>query len=209
VKAVEPAKLEAAVDAYIGAASGPESPLNGLDGPRWINWSTVSRKRLRLSSKRADDTVSQFHRRRSWCIQRADHARPVEWHAFSVRELHRFANGGVRAGDGYYWDILGIWSQIKAGLTKYHSLCRSRRGRCCDAWGVDFGLLDNAGHLIGNPRHYRDPRTVGIPQLAFETVSEREWFSDTVFARCPSIRCFSSSAWFALRIRRLIRLQRC
>jgi L-fuculose-phosphate aldolase len=34
VKAVEPAKLEAAVDAYIGAASGPESPLNGLDGAK-------------------------------------------------------------------------------------------------------------------------------------------------------------------------------
>jgi rhamnulokinase len=44
---------------------------------------------------------------------------------------------------------------------------------------VDFGLLDGAGHLIGNPRHYRDPRTAGIPQLAFEAVPEREWFSET------------------------------
>jgi rhamnulokinase len=100
--------------------------------------------------------------------------------AFSVRELHRFANGGVRAGDGYYWEILGIWSQIKAGLSKYHAFCpQPPQGIAVDAWGVDFGLLDRAGHLIGNPRHYRDPRTNGIPRRVFEAVPEREWFHET------------------------------
>jgi rhamnulokinase len=100
--------------------------------------------------------------------------------AFSVQELHRFANGGVSAGDGFYWDILNIWSQIKAGLTKYRSLFpQPPQGIAVDAWGVDFGLLDRAGRLIGNPRHYRDPRTAGIPQLAFEAVPERGWFSET------------------------------
>lgn len=106
--------------------------------------------------------------------------------AFSVRELHRFANGGVRAGGGFYWDILGIWSEIKAGLTKCHSLCPAPpQGIAVDAWGVDFGLLDRAGRLIGNPRHYRDPRTNGIPQLAFEVVPEREWFSETGVQTMP------------------------
>ena len=106
--------------------------------------------------------------------------------AFSVQELHRFSNGGVRVGDGLCWDILGIWSQIKAGLTKYHSFCpQPPQGIAVDAWGVDFGLLDSAGRLIGNPRHYRDPRTNGIPQLAFETVPEREWFSETGVQTMP------------------------
>jgi rhamnulokinase len=100
--------------------------------------------------------------------------------AFSVRELHRFANGGVHAGDGYYWDILSIWSQIKAGLTKYHAVsAQPPHGIAVDAWGVDFGLLDGAGRLIGNPRHYRDPRTAGIPRRVFKTVAEREWFRET------------------------------
>lgn len=104
----------------------------------------------------------------------------------SVQELHRFSNGGVRVGDGYYWDILGIWSQIKAGLTKYRNVCpQTPQGIAVDAWGVDFGLLDRAGRLIGNPRHYRDPRTDGIPQLAFESVSEREWFSETAVQTMP------------------------
>jgi rhamnulokinase len=106
--------------------------------------------------------------------------------AFSMQELHRFANGGVRVGDGYYWDILNIWSQIKAGLAKYHSLfSQPPQGIAVDAWGVDFGLLDRTGSLIGNPRHYRDPRTIGIPRHAFEIVPEREWFSETGACTMP------------------------
>jgi rhamnulokinase len=106
--------------------------------------------------------------------------------AFSVHELHRFANGGVRAGDGFYWDILGIWSGIRAGLEKCHARCpQSPQGIAVDAWGVDFGLLDRAGHLIGNPRHYRDSRTNGMPHHVFETVAEREWFAETGVQTMP------------------------
>ena len=105
---------------------------------------------------------------------------------FSIQELHRFANDAVRVGDGLYWDILGIWSHIRAGLAKYHACCpQPPLGIAVDAWGVDFGLLDRAGRLIGNPRHYRDPRTAGIPQLAFEAVAEREWFTETGVQTMP------------------------
>jgi rhamnulokinase len=100
--------------------------------------------------------------------------------AFTVQELHRFANGGVRAGDDLYWDILGIWSQIRVGLTKYHAFCPfPPQGIAVDAWGVDFGLLDRAGRLLGNPLHYRDARTGGMPRYVFDVVPEREWFAET------------------------------
>ena len=42
-----------------------------------------------------------------------------------------------------------------------------RPGRCgsigIDSWAVDYGLLDATGALLGNPVHYRDARTDGMP----------------------------------------------
>jgi rhamnulokinase len=34
-----------------------------------------------------------------------------------------------------------------------------------DTWAVDFGLLDKAGRLLGNPYHYRDRRTDGMLEI--------------------------------------------
>src|SRR5438067_11802771 len=48
-----------------------------------------------------------------------------------------------------------------------------------DTWGVDFGLLGRGGALLGNPRHYRDPHTEGIMELAFTKVPRAEIFRQT------------------------------
>ncbi len=48
-----------------------------------------------------------------------------------------------------------------------------------DAWGVDFGLLDRAGVLLGNPYHYRDGRTDGMLEEAFRRVPREEIFAAT------------------------------
>jgi rhamnulokinase len=52
-------------------------------------------------------------------------------------------------------------------------------GIAVDAWGVDFGLLDKHGRMLGNPACYRDPRTNGIPEKVFARVSEAEIFAAT------------------------------
>jgi len=84
--------------------------------------------------------------------------------AFFLREVHRFPNNGVRVANGLYWDALGIWSGILDGLRKFRgSSTKLPAAVGVDAWGVDFGLLDERGRLIGNPYHYRDARTDGLP----------------------------------------------
>lgn len=99
---------------------------------------------------------------------------------FSLDELHRFSNEGVRANERLYWDVLGIWGHLQEGMTKYHATIKdSPDGIGVDAWGVDFGLLDMRGRLIGNPVHYRDSRTYGMQRRLFESISEREVFTAT------------------------------
>lgn len=99
---------------------------------------------------------------------------------FSLDELYRFPNGGVSAEEGLYWDVLGMWSHLQEGLTKYRARFKdSPEGIGVDAWGVDFGLLDKRGRLVGNPVHYRDCRTNGIPERFFKSLSERELFAAT------------------------------
>jgi rhamnulokinase len=105
-----------------------------------------------------------------------------EWDGrrFSMEELHRFANGGISVGSSLYWDVLNIWSQMQEGLARYRlHFPGSPESVGVDAWGVDFGLLDKPGRLMGNPLHYRDRRTEGIPPLVLKKVSNDELFAET------------------------------
>jgi rhamnulokinase len=99
---------------------------------------------------------------------------------FELEELHRFANGGVRVGDRLFWDVLHIWSQMQIGFSRF----KARYGESptsvgVDAWGVDFALLDVEGRLIGNPVHYRDERTRGVPEVLFSKVRAEALFEET------------------------------
>lgn len=96
-----------------------------------------------------------------------------------LNEVHRFGNGPVRLPDGLHWDVLRLWSEIKAGIAA--AIRRGARpvGIGLDTWGVDFALLDKNGALLGNPFHYRDARTDGIMDEAFQCISRSEIFAQT------------------------------
>jgi len=94
--------------------------------------------------------------------------------------IYRFPNHLVRVKDSIFWDILGVFNEIKKGLKeafkKYPNQIVSIG---IDAWGVDYVLLDDDGDLLGNPYHYRDKRTDNIMELVFKLIPKKEIFTET------------------------------
>jgi rhamnulokinase len=98
----------------------------------------------------------------------------------SLEEMHRFANGPTRLRHSLHWNALNLFTEMKHGLVK---TVNEQGGELAsfgvDTWGVDFGLLDRAGNLIGHPYHYRDSRTDGMMEQAFAIVPREEIFAQT------------------------------
>jgi rhamnulokinase len=98
----------------------------------------------------------------------------------TLTETHRFANGPVRLPDGLHWDVLRLWSEIKAGIGISSAKMDGHLDSIgLDTWGVDFALLDQQGALLSNPFHYRDDRTNGMLEEAFQHMSRAEIFANT------------------------------
>ena len=79
-----------------------------------------------------------------------------------LTEVHRFPNDPVRLPDGLHWDVLRLYREVIAGLREAARAADGADGLVSvgvDSWAVDYGLLDAAGSLLGDPYHYRDDRT--------------------------------------------------
>lgn len=93
-----------------------------------------------------------------------------------MKEIHRFSNDPVIVNGTMYWDVLRLFFEIKAGITKAVN-DGGFDAIGIDTWGVDFGMLDKNGKLLCNPVHYRDKRTEGIPEKVFEIIPKDELYS--------------------------------
>jgi rhamnulokinase len=99
---------------------------------------------------------------------------------FSLHEVHRFPNGGVRFGASLHWDVLRIWSEIQNGLKQFRANAGGTpAGIGVDSWGVDYCLLDRRDRMLGNPYHYRDARTKGLPETLHTVMRPKELFEAT------------------------------
>jgi len=82
--------------------------------------------------------------------------------SFSIEQVCRYPNGPVIAGKSVYWDILGIWRDLKEGLRKAYSTDCDIASIGIDTWGSDFVLLDKKGYVMEYPYSHRDNRTAGL-----------------------------------------------
>lgn len=96
----------------------------------------------------------------------------------TLNEVHRFRNEHITVNGTVYWDVLRLFHEIKTGLVKGHQA----GGYECigiDTWGVDYGIIDENGFLIGNPVQYRDRRTDGIFEKSEKIISNNELYNLT------------------------------
>lgn len=133
----------------------------------------------------------------------------------SLREVHRFPNALRSAAGHDYWDIAGLWREVRAGLSRAAaSLPRGARLASVgvDTWGVDHVLVNDAGRLVFPPHAYRDSRTqpglqrllntraalarvyaaTGIPAVFYNTSLQ---LAETV-ANCPAITDLATRCLF-------------
>ena len=96
-----------------------------------------------------------------------------------MEEVHRFGNRQVRLGDHVYWDFPALFEDMKAGLKTAAAKGYNVKSIGIDTWGVDFGLIDRDGQLLGNPVCYRDARTAGIPEQVAKIIDPTSHYATT------------------------------
>jgi rhamnulokinase len=101
-----------------------------------------------------------------------------------LHEAYRFPNTPVRVLGTLHWDILGLYRGMLEGLgAAARSFELASAG--IDSWGVDYGLLDAGGALIGNPVHYRDSRTGGVVDEVLAKVPAADLYAVTGVQQMP------------------------
>ncbi len=106
----------------------------------------------------------------------------------TVEECSRFPNSPVHVpangNDDLEWDVLFLWEGIRKGLVE-----AARRGPVdaigIDTWGVDYGLLDEDGRLLGNPASYRSDRTTNAVQALHRELAPGDLYAATGIQHQP------------------------
>jgi rhamnulokinase len=105
-----------------------------------------------------------------------------------LTEVHRFPNEPVRLPTGMHWDILRLYREVIGGLREAARAADGADGLVSvgvDSWGVDHGLLDPDGALLGNPIHYRDERWAPAVKAVHARVPPAELYARTGLQMLP------------------------
>jgi rhamnulokinase len=102
----------------------------------------------------------------------------VDRDRLELHEAHRFANQPVTVLGTLHTDALRLYAQVLDGLRMAGSAAEIT-SIGIDSWGVDYGLLDATGALLGNPVHYRDGRTAGVAEQIAGLIDPGELYTIT------------------------------
>jgi len=97
-----------------------------------------------------------------------------------ISQLHSFSNEIINVLGHLHWDILGLYRELLEGMRRCaadHTSAPLSIG--VDTWGLDFGLLDAQGSLLGMPFSYRDQRTQGAMEEFHSKISRERLYQLT------------------------------
>jgi rhamnulokinase len=93
-----------------------------------------------------------------------------------LREAHRFPNRAVEREGSLRWDLAALYAGMLEGLER-SAAEGPLDGIGIDSWGVDYGLLDADGRLLGDPYSHRDRRTDGVGEKVVAEVGAAELYA--------------------------------
>jgi rhamnulokinase len=96
-----------------------------------------------------------------------------------LQEVHRFPNRAIRVRSHRFWDMLALWDETLTGLRKARQLAGTLESVGIDTWGIDYGLVDVHGLLLGQPYQYRDQRTEGVMEQVCTRVPREQIYERT------------------------------
>ncbi len=96
-----------------------------------------------------------------------------------LEEVHRFLNGPVRVRGSMHWDVLGLFQQLKTGLSAAARSGRKLRSLSVDSWGVDYVWCAEGLPHLAVPFHYRDARTAPMFEEAMRVPGEETIFQES------------------------------
>ena len=70
-------------------------------------------------------------------------------------------------------------TRSSTGLRRAARVAPDLRSVGIDTWGVDVGLLDAAGSLVGNPVHHRDPRNLPAVERVHARIPQADLYART------------------------------
>jgi len=101
-----------------------------------------------------------------------------------LEEVQRFPNRPVTLPDGLRWNLLHLFTESLLGL-RAAATAGPLAGIGVDSWGVDYALLDEQRRVLGLPFHYRDARTAGMIERAFDRVPAEDLYATTGIQTMP------------------------
>jgi rhamnulokinase len=98
----------------------------------------------------------------------------------TIHEVRRFPNTPLPLAGHIHWNVYALFDEMKAAMRDAAAAIGARPASVgVDTWGVDFGLLDRDGDLLGLPFCYRDHRTAGAMEEYLKLVPREALYEAT------------------------------